>query len=85
MRYEINDQNQKMITLKELRTSKGLSGNEMAQRLDMPLDEYYRAENGKPPKWMLRAVHLFNTVFEDGYLPSQLKLAENPKEYKAER
>lgn len=82
MKDEFNQK--KMLTLRELRQAKNLSGGEMAERLEMPLDEYYRAENGKPPKWMKRAVKLFEVVFEDGsgILPTQLKFTEKPTTYR---
>lgn len=83
MTYNIDPNNsQKMFTLRELRQQKGLSGLEMADRLGMSLERYYDAENGKPPAWMKRAIRFFDVVFEDGILPTQLKLTEKKEGYR---
>jgi DNA-binding XRE family transcriptional regulator len=65
------------VTLKQIREQQGLNTVEMAKRLGISREEYSRAENGKPPKWMKKASVFFETCFEAGYLPNQVKLSEN--------
>lgn len=62
------------VTLKHLREQQGLNTVEMAKRLGISREEYSRAENGKPPKWMKKASTFFEACFEAGYLPNQVKL-----------
>lgn len=64
------------VTLRQLRTQKGLSTKEMSSRLGMPIKEYIRAENGTPPLWMKRAIHFFQACFDLGYLPENIFLQE---------
>jgi transcriptional regulator with XRE-family HTH domain len=65
------------VTLKQIRDQQGLNTVEMAKRLGISRQEYSRAENGKPPQWMKKASVFFETCFEAGYLPNQVKLSEN--------
>jgi len=62
------------VTLKEMRESQGLNTVQMAERLGISREEYSRAENGRPPKWMLRAARFFEESFRLGYLPNQIRL-----------
>jgi transcriptional regulator with XRE-family HTH domain len=78
------------VTLRELRTRHDLTTREMADRLNMPIKEYIRAENGTPPVWMERAITFFQACFELGYLPENVSLprkplsvAEKPEKYSA--
>ena len=67
------------VTLKQIREQQGLNTVEMAKRLGISREEYSRAENGKPPKWMRKAAIFFETCFEAGYLPNQVKLSDSQR------
>lgn len=62
------------VTLREMRESQGLNTVQMAERLGISRQEYSRAENGRPPKWMLKAARFFEESFRLGYLPNQIRL-----------